>query len=244
MNATKEFTPKHIGPRKGIAGVLLLAVLLPGQDMYAQDLKAALKEMQDKYREAGNLHIVMHIDAFEGPAAPAPFFSEKVDILKQGDNYLFQLNNYDMLYNDAYFVHVNRQIRQISCSKRSIEKERRLRPAVFPDLDSLLSYFDEPEIIGSDHDRIHFRVRQKGGAITHTDIRFNRNTKAIEELRYHYDKERFRGDQYVKIRFEKFIPDPAIEAGTFSESRYIVKSGKVLKPALGYSGYEVLGDNP
>lgn len=203
-----------------------------------------LKSIQDQYKNAKSFQIKMTIKAFESAQDDMAYFTESVAIHRMNDNYLVQSGTYDILYNDAYYINVNRQFKQLQCKNRDKAQERELQASATPDLDSLFSFFETPVLISTKGDVAHYRVTQKYGDIKYADILINNKEKRISELRYYYDQERYGSDQYATITFETFSIDAKFDNKIFDAGNY-VKSGEDgrLIPASSFKGYDVITDN-
>jgi outer membrane lipoprotein-sorting protein len=221
--------------------MLMLSVLLNSFALahitYAQDFSTVLKDIQQDLKNANSLHIVMNITAYEGQNSLQPYYTEKVILKKKGNNLIYRLTDYDMLYNDKYYINVNRQFKIIRCVERTNnaapENERT------PDIDSLLSFVGNPVPVSRDGDILQFSISNEGFDIQKTDIFIDKKENKILELVYHYDESKYPSGQLVKISFEKFEVNTAIENNEFNTDQYVVHSGTGFMPTEAYSGYQI-----
>jgi hypothetical protein len=209
----------------------------------AQDFGELLKKMQQQYKKATNLEITMAVAAYESINDERPFFTEHISVFKKDDNYLMISNDYELLYNDKYSINMNRQFRQLHCQRRDKAKEREFQTDALTDLDSLLSLFHAPKLMGENNGIVQFRVTQSGGHIVYTDLFIDTEAMKMTEIRYHYNPEIYEGDRYATIKFETFEIQQNMDQSRFSERPYIKvnKDGKIL-PADAFADFQFISD--
>jgi len=220
---------------KRISAILILLTVSVQTVVLAQDLKQALQRMREVYEESDKFHVVMRVEAFESKQAAAPYYNEKADVKRAGDNYLSRLSGNDMLMNERCFVMVDKDAREITYNVRSLKAERETyKDLVRLSLDSILSLYNEPRYLGRNNGMDQFEITQKKGPIGLIGLTINLQTAILSEMIYHY-----RNGQYVKITFEIFDTHPEFPADTFDEGRYIARAKGRTVAAPAFKQYTV-----
>jgi hypothetical protein len=214
--------------------VLIAGLLLAALPLRAQNFREAMVNMRQRYAQSRQFHIRMDIQAHEAGAAASPFYRQQVQIFRDGDNYLYQLDDQDMLMNEEHFLMVNKASREIVCRPRNKRDEAELRARTGLNLDSLLALNGTPEYLGEQNGLQHYRFREKKGEIDQIDLYFSTADGLVRELAYHY-----RAGQSARIRFTRFDMQPAFGPGVFDEKRYVVAAQGKYKGAGGFGNYRV-----
>jgi outer membrane lipoprotein-sorting protein len=218
---------------KKIQYLFFAALLVPGT-LQAQDFKQLVKEMRQTYAESKSLQIVMDIAVYDSAQSVEPYFKHTIDIKREGTNYWYQFGENEMLMNDNYLIMLDRQSRQISCSKRSLEAEKEMQKAFKFDLDSILTLYDDPQYLGKVGNTEHYLVFEKQGPIEKIHFFVDKANYDLKRIEYKY-----REGQYVTINFLVFNRDPDFEDGTFSESQYILVTTDKIVPSHFYKLFHV-----
>jgi outer membrane lipoprotein-sorting protein len=201
----------------------------------AQSFKDVIAKVKSTYSQSEQYHMSMQIKVYESAAAKSPFHTQKIEIQKDKENYLYQLTDSDMLMNEKYFLMVNKATRDITLRARSQKDEQLIKTASFPDMDSLLKVSGTPELISKENQVLHYRLDQKQGDIEFIDIFVSAKDFILKNLQYHY-----RSKQFVKIEFTRIDIHPAFSENTFSESHYITAAGKGKFKGTGpYQSYSI-----
>lgn len=212
----------------------VLLLLLSGQLM-AQDLKQALVKMRTLYEQSDKFHIVMRIQAFEHDQVATPYYDEKAEVMRSGDNYISRFGGNDMLMNETYFLMVDKRAHEIVCSPRNLKAERdTFKDLVKMSLDSILSLYHEPRYLGRNNKTDQYEIIQKRGPINLIGLSINSETNILSEMKYHY-----RDKQVVAITFEIFDVRPVFATGTFDEAQYIAKAKGKTMPAPAFRKYTI-----
>lgn len=216
------------------AGLLVACLLLTAFSASAQDFRAALANLRQRYENSRQFHVRMDIQAFETETAATAFYRQQAEIFRDGENYLYQLDDQDLLLNEQHLLLVNKATREIVCQPRSQPGERELAASTRLNLDSLLNLSGTPEYLGQKDQVQHYRFREQKGEIDRVDLYFSTTDGMVREITYHY-----RSGQFARVRFTRFDLEPALGSGTFDEKRYVVAvQGKYRGTGL-FSSYKV-----
>lgn len=206
----------------------------------AQDLKGSLEKMREAYKQMTNLHIKMLVTVYETKGSGIVDYRLKVDIKKKGNYYLYQYGDNAMLINDQYFIMVDGASSEMACSRRNESTKLSMAKAFNFDMDSIMSFYGEPEYLGREQQVDHYRVEQKVGPVSKLYLSIDTQTKLLKQMAYQY-----RTGPYVKIDFELFDGSPSFSSATFSEGRFInFKNGKIVvsEPYRNYHLMETVSD--
>lgn len=210
-------------------------LLFGGKELAAQDFRQALLEMRKEYAQAEQLHIRMEVQVFEQKDASDPLYQQEVDIRKNGQHYLYKFGSNEMLLNDRFQLMVDKNTKEISWTKRTLQEEAALEGMMKFDLDSILSFYSVPEYVGGDADSDHYRIVQKEGLVGQIDLFLNKQTKMLSKMEYQYQ-----GGQFISVQFKAFNTQAVFPEGTFDEASYIRREKGQIKGAGEYRGYNVL----
>lgn len=214
---------------------LLLFLSFGFQRASAQDLNQALQDLRKQYAQSDQLRMVMQIQAFEKPQSDAPYYHEKAEIRKSGNQYLYQFAGTEMLMNAKYLIVVDKNAAEMVCSKRNLKTEADFKDQAKVNIDSILTFYDHPQYLGRTKSIDHYRVFQKKGAIGQIDLFMNAQTNLLHRIQYHY-----RDKQWVVIAFDVFDMRPSFSSNTFDEAHYVaVEKGK-MKPSAAYKKYSIV----
>jgi hypothetical protein len=202
----------------------------------AQDFKQALFGMREKYKGLEKVRIVMHVRVAEEGSASA-FYDEMVEIIKDRHHYLYRFGGQDMLMNEHYMVMVDRSSREIVCSQRDLKSEALFLPKdpFQANLDSLFSFYGQPQYMGRKEQTDHYRLPLKSGEVTGIDLFIDTGSNLFRKVQYQY-----RDGQVAVIDFNVFDVNPVFEAGLFDERQYVTVSGTDVKPSKNFQNYHVV----
>ncbi len=71
---------------------MLILLILAQTVVLGQDLREALQKMRAVYEESDKFHVVMQVQAFESKQATVPYYNEKAEVKREGDQYLSRLS--------------------------------------------------------------------------------------------------------------------------------------------------------
>lgn len=217
--------------REVLLAACLLLTTFPSP---AQHFRTTLDTMRQRYGQSRQFHIRMDIQAYETATAASSFYKQQVEIFRDGENYLYQMTDQDMLMNEEHLLMVNKATREIVCRPRSKNDERALGASTHVNLDSLLNLSGTPEYLGEQNQLQHYRFHEKKGDIDRVDLYFSKADGMIREITYHY-----RSEQFARVRFTQFDLQPTLGSGIFDEKRYVVAAkGKYRGTGL-FSSYQV-----
>jgi hypothetical protein len=176
----------------------------------------------------------MEVSVYDSGQSQQPYYQQLVDIKREGNNYWYQVEDNEMLMNEKYLIIVDKQARQISYSKRSIEAEAELQKSYHFNLDSVFMQYEKPQFLGRVEDADHYLIPDKKGPIKEIHFYIIPETRKLKEIAY-----RYREGQYASIRFIVFDKKAGFDADTFSADRYVINvSGKVA-PSRFFRNYNL-----
>ncbi len=214
--------------------VTILFLLLTAGLARAQDFQATFERMQKSYEQSQQFRIRMDIQAFDTEMAKTPFYTQRVDISRDANNYYYQMADQDMLLNDEHFVLVNKPAHQIVAHARNKKDEEQMQRQTPLNLDSLLKGYGKPEYLGEKQGLQKYRFREKQGAIDRIDLSFSVSEGLIREIAYHY-----KNGQFSRIDFTLFDLHPTFPASTFDETKYETVTKGKYQAASAYRAYQV-----
>ncbi|UII21529.1 hypothetical protein [Fulvivirga ligni] len=212
--------------------VLSIIGLIPLTKLNAQDLKNSLNEMREAYEQMTDLHIKMDVKAYASKELKEEMYSLDVDIKKKGDNYLYNYGGNAMLMNDRYLIMVDGSAKEMVCSKRANTDENMMASAFQFNLDSILSFYEEPVFLRSEGAIEQFKVNQKEGPVSELYLSINSNTKMLTQIAYLY-----RQGAYVRIDFKLFDGHAKLSDQMFNETNFIRLDDGKLSASAAYKGY-------
>ncbi len=201
----------------------------------AQNLNQALQDLRKQYTQSDQLWIVMQIQAFQQPQSEVAYYHEKAEIKKNGNNYLYHFGGTEMLMNAKYLIVVDKNATEIVVSKRNTKTEAEFKDLAQVNIDSLLTFYDNPEYLGRTKSIDHYRVFQKKGAIHQVDLWINSQTKLLKKIEYQYQNK-----QRVVISFDLFDIHPVFPIHAFAETHYVIMEKGKIKSAAPYKNYSIV----
>jgi len=210
---------------------IIVFVLLATQTtwLWAQDFRAAMHALQDRYATLNSLHVIMQLSKYDR-ASKKPKYDERIEIKKSGSNFHYHWGTCKMLLSEKSFLLVTDETKSIQYAPRQVVVGTSA-PAVM-NLDSLLAHTQIPEYISRIDSIDHYRLKQDG--TVRVDLWISQRSKFISKLEYSYKN----GDRTI-IDFVLFDTNPIFDPAVFQESQYIIVEGKSIRPSLAYAGYSV-----
>lgn len=201
----------------------------------AQDYRSVIKDIRKKNENAEKLHIVMRIEAYENEASTTPFYKDVATMQRNGHQYFYRVANNEMLLSDRYMIMVDKELKQISCTKRDLQSETEFNAAINLNVDSVLSLYGNPAFIGRSADIEHYRFTEMGAAVKSIDLFIDKVKSVLTRMDYRYQDE-----QHVAITFEIFDLNAQMGPDIFTEGRYVkIVNGKVY-PAGAYQKFDMI----
>src|SRR5690606_30826053 len=100
-----------------------------------------------------------------------PYFSEVADVKRHEDNFSYRLGSTDMLMNTRFIIMVEKESKEILCTKRSLKDEKKLFDDPYKmNLDSLINLYNNPMLINRSGKTEHYRLTQNTSAIKQIDL--------------------------------------------------------------------------
>jgi hypothetical protein len=217
---------------------ITILIFLVTTSLAAQDLRATLEKMQAVYTSSQKLHIVMEVKVFETKGETSPLFYEKADIMKSEGNYRYVFSTSEMLLNDKYQIVVDKESRDIIINRRDQKVESKVEDLFQANLDSILTHYDTPEIIGDSAGVTHYRVMQKHGVVDQIDLLVDNKKNILKKMEYHY-----REGQFVSVVFETFDTTPSFDENVFDDKNYVLIANGRVKPSARLQHYRIFGGN-
>ncbi|MBL3655118.1 hypothetical protein [Fulvivirga sediminis] len=215
--------------------VIIFTSLLIAIEATGQDLKTSLVQMRKVYQQMSDLHIMMEVQAFPSRESKEDVYNLQVDIKKKGDNYLYHYGGNAMLMNDRYLIMIDVAAKEMVCSRRTDHAEDMMKGAFQFNLDSILSFYDEPEFISKDGKIEHFKINQNKGPVSELYLSIDSGTKLLTEMAYQY-----RQGAYVRIDFKLFDGQAKLSQALFNELNYISLNNGEMTPSDPYKSYHLV----
>jgi hypothetical protein len=212
-----------------------LGLMLIAPALHAQSFKDRLVSMRKTYDTISKVHIRMTVSLFESDQSNAPYIREVADVKRDKRNYRYEFGTTNMLMNDKYLIVVDRNAREMMCSKRSLKGEDNL----FTDpmkisMDSILAFYENPTLVSREKGIEHYTMTQKKGPIKRVDLFIGQATSLLQKMEY-----RYADGHYVVIEFTTFDTRPPFDENTFHEKMYVVADKGKLKASAPFNGYSV-----
>lgn len=216
--------------------LIVACILFSVVRLHAQDLHAALIKLKEQYKTVESLHIALRIEVFQDSASSKPYFIEQADIKRKGTNYRYTLLSNELLMNDHFMIVVDRNSKELLYSHRDLKSEAYFSGQIGINIDSVFTMLGDLVFIGRDHQRAHYRIKNKKSEIRQIDLFLNEEKGYMEKIIYLY-----RGNQIASIKFEIFDVHPSFDENTFSETSFItITNGKVMT-ASDFRNYVLVG---
>jgi hypothetical protein len=212
--------------------MLCLCMSQPGN---GQDFKRLVTELRKKYESADKLHVVMDIQVFENSKTTTPYFTEHADIKREGTDYRYQMQSNELLMNDQYLVMVDRNSKEILCSRRDRQAEAGLPDPFKMNIDSMFNIIGQPKFIGKSEGRDHYRLSQTEGLLEQIDLFVNTDKSFMQQIEY-----RYRDGQVASIKINVFDIAPQFASGTFNETYYVLRENGKFTTSAAYRGYRII----
>jgi hypothetical protein len=199
----------------------------------AQDYRRDFEALRKKNMSSPKLHIVMSVDAYSEENSQIPFYSQRADIKRFGTNYCYRFDKTEMLMNDKYLILVDHESKEIVCSRRDVNGESEFFGPMNFDVDSMLSVYGDPKLIGRRGNIVNYQFNQNGEIVA-IDLFIDSVNVELKKIVYHYED-----GQVVKILFERFDTNPRLEKSDFNEDKYVLKVEGVLKPSTAFTNFSI-----
>jgi hypothetical protein len=101
-------------------------------------------------------------------------------------------------------------------------------------LDSIMKFYDKPQLIQKLESSEHYRLNQKNGKVEQVDIVFDLHRDFLAWVSYRTDD-----GQLVVIHFNKFEKSPRLNPMDFKDETYFVRRSEGVVASAAYRGYNV-----
>lgn len=199
----------------------------------AQNVRSMLESMQQEYTKTSKFHIVMLLQV-QTHGATSSLYEEMIDLKKDSTNYLFKYGVIDVLSNERYTLVIDHDTKEISCAPRIFTKQD-MSSYFKMTLDSVLTFYKEPDRIDMQNNTVRYRFEQKKtGRLQNVDLIINTTTNLMQAVDYHY-----RNGQHVKIEFKIFDVKPTFDSSTFDDAKYVRRISDEWLVSSDFNGYRV-----
>lgn len=185
--------------------------------------KSAINQLQAGYPDLLSLEIVMDLKVLETRESSKPYYQDQIKIQKQGDNFLYQYAQTEMLVNEEYQIIIDHENKMMALQRLDKSSRTKLKPFQSLNLDSILNFYEEPVLEEKNGAVIHYSVKQKNQLIDQVDLFIDTEKNYIKKITYDYPS-----GEYVTIDFTVFKKNPSLNKEIFSQKRYIkTEKGKI-----------------
>jgi hypothetical protein len=195
-----------------------------------QDFRQVAEKMQEDFTNSKSLHVVMRVNVYENDRQADPVYSQRAEITRLDGNYLYLLNENEMLMNKGFIIMVDHQRRVIRMTSRDVTNEKEFERKTI-DIDSIFNYINAAEYLGIKEGKSQYRMKLKDGEIEQVDLSFV-NNEILSQINYLY-----KAGQIARVDFEIFDTVSKPDENIFSELRFISFNKKKPVPADLYKNY-------
>jgi hypothetical protein len=209
-----------------------MVLLLAGStwEAQAQGFKSLVKEIQDSFDS--DLDVRMHVRAYVDQTVEKPFFEEEVTIKRSGERYYYRYADSEVIISEDKMLVVDHQRKKMHLNARSKEVKDAL-PTQLMEIDSVLSYYEEVELVNTQNGIATFRLGQQAGTIHAIEVSIHEEKKKITELTYFYTS-----GHKVSILFDQF--ENSVKEEMLGIEQFVLNSEKGLHVAKDYSHYRII----
>lgn len=208
--------------------IYLMPLLASGQDF-----RARMEALKAEYARLSNVHIEMEIKVFASEETE-PLFVQNAIIKRQGELYYYRMGATEMVMNKKYILMVDESARQIVCTARSLKAEKAFDDPLTVNFDSLLLFYETPQLLNSEPNTERYKLSPKGGEILEATISIDLKQNIVTQIDYLY-----RVGHRAIIWFNKFDKDVIFTEADFSESRFVLEEKGHLKTTPLYSRFNL-----
>jgi hypothetical protein len=213
---------------------IVLLVVFTTAGVCAQEFKQLTKSMRDQYQSWKTMHIVMNITIYDS-AQTESFFTQQVEIQRDGNKYFYKLGENQMLMNEDCLITVDEDSKQILYSARSIAAESEMFGSMKFNIDSILNSFVSPRFVDETEGVQHYVMDIRNDDITTVHYYILPEKLLLKRLEYQYPH-----GQRAVIDFQLFEHDIKFKGDVFSASRFVIKSQKKLVPARLFYNFQLV----
>jgi hypothetical protein len=217
----------------------LFAVTTLASTLVAQDFKTDYKKVQDTYLHLENFYCELKINMYKKSSAPAPLQQLTAVIKKQGENTCYTMGKITMLVNEKCMLYLDEQEKRMVYTIRDTKK-------IVPDLnqytaivDSLLDRNDSVIFNGSKNDEKKYTLYTSKQEIMRAEVYIDQRLNTLSKLVYYYKSRKNTEFEKVSIDYDHITMAAVFKPADFSESKYVLVTGKKLTPAAGFAGYQI-----
>jgi len=209
-------------------------------DCFAQDIKADLQEMQNRYQNAQNFYTQISISAISLNSADKSSYKQKTEIWKQGENYAYTVDDKMMLINAESVIMLDSKNKILIYQSRPKDKSQLPNQTLIPQVDSLLKQYKKIEYKGNTNGCRKYHITTDKSAVYKADLYINTSTYFLDKMVYWYEEPIAEQHNQITMEFKNTTLQPVIEAGFFSEKKYIIKTGKDIKLQPSMKDYQLM----
>ncbi len=222
-----------------------LCMVILSTNLVAQDFNEDYKKVQRKYAQLNNFYCEIRVSMFEHADSPEPEEIMMTLLKKKGDEYLYETKENIFLTNERCILNVDKQQKRLIYTVKEKRKE-----SAAPDksltamMDSLLKKNDSVIYEGMSQGRKKYVVYAYSSSIIRSEIYIDDQMQLCSRLVYHYKPGKLNNSEKVIIDYEKINTSPVFTQEDFSEKKYAVYNGKVLKSTRAYADYKTTVIDP
>jgi hypothetical protein len=205
----------------------------------AQDLSADLDAMYKTYAGMQSFKSDVKVEVFSAAEASSRIMTRKASIRKEDENFYYRIDNTEMLLTENGLIMANNGSRQLIFRKLGGKELEATRKAYLTSqLDSALLKHDSVVYHGTASGLKHYTVYTAKNMISRTELYLHASDNTLSSLTYFYNPQLMKNAFKTEITFSSQsvsdFPDTI-----FSEENYLIKTGKLYKPAGKYASYKL-----
>jgi hypothetical protein len=220
--------------------LLFFFLFLCTLDFFAQSsVRADLKKVNQAYRSADNLSMDISAIMYKDKNDQTGSLVGSGGMKKSGKKYYSKFGKDEMLINEKGVLIIDNQKKFMTYYEP--ENTAIKNTMELPDVDSILAQTDSIVYKGEDGDSKHYCFYDKDAAIKQTDIYVYKKNALLKRIIYYYKEgnEEESYDMYkVVIDYKNIKLDKPNDA-VFSEKKYVLIEGGIIKPTPAYQTYKL-----
>jgi hypothetical protein len=225
--------------------LIFLVHLFFMQQLCAQDFKADYKKVQGNYLKLQNFYCEVKVNIYEKASSPQPQETMSSTIKKQGLNYLYVTGKTTLLMNSTCMLRIDGQEKSIVYTvKEKKKEEENINQALAGIADTILKRNDSAVFGGVANGKKKYTVYTATSPIVRTELYIDQQTGLLAKMIYYYKIDKYTGSEKIIIEYENINLSPEFSDADFSEKKYVVYSGKVLKPVTAFANYKTTVIDP
>jgi hypothetical protein len=226
--------------RKYTLHILILLLQLGGllPVAMAQNPDKDFKIMYDWYINNKQLGMNINVNVFSSPGVQR--FTQEASIRRDGINFLYKVEETDMLVTADAVLMINHHNKRIIYRKiTSLEREVLEKQTIGARADSVVQKYDSVRYELNTNGQRHYTVYAPKKAINKTELWLDVATGALKKMTCYYNPKFNKQVYKADILFTDVSENKQINPEIFKEEKYIKKTEQGYKPSTGFKDYEV-----